>query len=117
MTLELAKTLLGFIAPPIVTNNFELVSIQEKGDALFLNFEENKNLVPIELSDRSFRLSGFENKLELHTFPQKGEPCYLNIRRRRWVDKESGKSYSNQYDFHEQGMKTTRELGAFLKKK
>lgn len=117
MTLELAKSLLSFIAPDIVTDNFELVSVQEKSAYFILEFEEFKNLVPSELSGFDYKLSGFENKLELHTFPQKGKACYLHIRRRKWVDKQSGKSYSNEYDLYEKGMKTTRELGTFLKKK
>ena len=117
MTLELAKSLLGFIAPSIVTDNFELVSIEERSEYFILEFEEYKNLVPDALSGRSFKHSGFKNKLELHTFPQKGKACYLHIRRRKWVDKLSGKTYSNHYDIHDKGMKTTRELGSFLKKR
>ena len=117
MTLELAKSLLGFIAPDVVTNNFELVSIQENSEYFILEFEEFKNLVPTELSGCDFKLAGFENKLELHTFPQKGKACYLHIRRRKWVNKKTGKSYSNEYDLYKKGMKTTHELGAFLKKK
>ena len=117
MTLELAKSLLGFIAPDIVTENFELVSIQEKSEYFILEFKEFENLVPSDLSGCDFKLSGFENKLELHTFPQKGKACYLHIHRRKWADKQTGKTYSNHYDIHKQGMKTTHELGVFLKKK
>ena len=73
-------------------------------------------LAPKALSDCNFKLNGFESKLELHTFPQKGKACYLHIYRRRWLDKETGKSHSNDYTFYNQGMKATAELGAFLKK-
>ena len=96
MTLELAKSLLSFIAPTVVTENFELVTIQEKSEYFILEFKEYASLVPPELSGCDFKLSGFENKLELHTFPQKGKACYLQIYRRRWVDKQTGKSYNNQ---------------------
>ena len=116
MNLELAKSLLSFIAPDVVIENFELVSIKENTEYFILKFEENESLVPSELSCRDFKLNGFENKLELHTFPQKGKSCYLNIYRRKWVDKQTGKTYSNDYNLHKKGMKATNELGEFLKK-
>ncbi len=117
MKLELAKSLLSFVAPKIVRDNFELVSVQENTEFFVLEFEEYKDLVPEELSGRNFKLNGFENKLELHTFPQKGKSCYLHIRRRRWCDKETNKNYINDYELHKEGMKATDELGDFLKKK
>ncbi len=117
MTLELAKSLLSFLAPSVVIENFELVSIEEKSEYFVLGFEEFKHLVPSELSGCDFKLSGFKNKIELHTFPQKGKAYFLHIRRRNWVDKKTEKSYCNHYDIHKQGMKTTHELGVFLKKK
>lgn len=56
MTLELAKSLLSFVAPTVVTANFELVSIQENSEHFVLEFEEYKHLVPVELSGREFKL-------------------------------------------------------------
>ncbi len=116
MTIELAKSLLSFIAPQVVIDNFELVSIEENAEFFSLKFEEYQYKLPSELSGRAFTLDGFENKLELHTFPQKGKSCYLQIHRRKFKDKETGKSYSNSYDLYKPGMKATNELGAFLKK-
>jgi len=116
MNLEIAKSLLNFIAPEAVVNNFELVSIDETSEHLILQFEEFKNLIPKVLLGCDFKLNGFESKLELHTFPQKGKACYLHIYRRRWLDMETGKSHSNNYTLYNQGMKATEELGAFLKK-
>ena len=117
MNLELAKSLLSFLAPSIVTDNFELVSIREELDSFVLDFEEFAELVPPELSACEFKLNGFENPIELHTFPQKGKKCFLRIRRRKWTDKQTGRSYSNKYNLHKPGMKTTDELGDFLLKK
>ncbi len=116
MTLELAKSLLGLLAPEVVINNFKLVSISENTGGITLRFEELTDLVPTVLQGRVFKENGFMNKIELHTFPQKGKSCYLQIFRRRWFDNQSGKSYCNNYDLHKKGIKATDELGAFLKK-
>lgn len=117
MKLELAEFLLSFVAPKVVRDNFQLVSAQENTEHFVLEFEEYKHLVPEELLGRDFKLNGFENKLELHTFPQKGKSCYLHIRRRKWYDNETDKSFSNDYNLHKKGMKATDELGDFIKKK
>ncbi len=117
MNLKLAKSLLSFLAPEEVSSHFELISIEEYPDYFVLEFEELKELIPNGLSDYDVKMDGFLNKIELHTFPQKGKACFLHIKRRRWTDIHTGTNYSNTYRFHKEGMKTTDELGAFLKKK
>lgn len=116
MDLEIAKTLLSFLAPKVVIENFELVSIIENEDYIILEFEEFGHLIPLELKGQKTKQNGFMNKLELHTFPQKGKSCYLHVKRRRWEDCSTGTSHCNSYDFHRAGMKATNELGEFLKK-
>ena len=116
MQLELFKSILSFIAPQELIDNFELVSYREHGDNIILEFEELPTLVPAELSEKDIKLCGFWNKVELQTFPQKGKGCFLHIRRRKWEDKATGKFFGNQYKLHKEGMKATNDFGAFLKK-
>ena len=116
MTLELFKSILSFIAPQEVIDNFELVSFQEYPDYIILEFEELSTLAPSDLLERDFTLDGFYNKIELQTFPQKGKSCLLHIRRRKWKDSETNKTCGNQYELHKEGIKATNDFGAFLKK-
>jgi len=116
MTLELIQSLLGFVTPKEIIDNFELVSINEKSDTIVLEFEELSDLVPEKLKGKRYKNNGFWNKIDLHTFPQKGKSCLLHIKRRKWEDQESGKSYGNHYELHPEGMKATKDFGAFIKK-
>jgi len=116
MKKEISKSLLELLAPEVIIDHFELVSIRENSDCFILEFEELAEMIPTELTGCEVKLSGFTNKIELHTFPQKGKSTYLHIKRRKWEDKSTGKSYSNHYDLHKEGMKATDELGDFLKK-
>ncbi len=51
MTIELIHSLLGFVAPKEIIDNFELVSFKENSETIVLEFEELSDLVPAELTD------------------------------------------------------------------
>lgn len=113
---ELLTELLRLVIPKEIVEYFELKQILEKSKEIVLILEEYPTQIPEELKDKNVVLDGFLNELSLQTFPLKDKTVYIAIRRRRW--KEKGvlqKSYSNQYDFHITGMKTTKEFGVFLK--
>jgi hypothetical protein len=116
MQIELSKSLLGLMAPQEIIDKFELVRVTEQSECILLEFDELATSIPIELENKLFTHEGFCNKLEMHTFPQKGKKCYLQIRRRKWKETSTGKIYSNQYDLHKDGMKATDDLGVFIKK-
>lgn len=110
------KDLLSLIVPKEITENFELIEIVEKDHMITLCFEELASRVPEALQGKIVVLDGYLNQLELQTFPLKDKTVYIAIRRRRW--KEQGvttASHSNTYELHIEGMKTTKEFGAFLK--
>ena len=115
-TQELYKELVNLIAPNEITSNFELKEIVENSRTISLIFEENKEKVPEKLTGKEIVLDGFVNTIELQTFPLKEKTVFIVVRRRRWKEKGmSEPSYTNQYELHEKGMKTTKEFGAFLK--
>lgn len=104
------------IVPQEITDNFELVEIIEKSNMITLSFEENSSRIPKPLIGKEVVLDGYLNQLELQTFPLKDKTVYIALRRRRWKEKgDSKQSYSNTYELHVEGMKTTKEFGAFLK--
>lgn len=112
----LYKELLSLIVPKEITQDFELKEIIEKANMITLYFEELQDRIPKELQGKEVVMDGFINQLELQTFPLKDKTVHIAIRRRRWKAKgEINQSYSNSYDLHLEGMKTTKEFGAFLK--
>lgn len=112
---ELFSGIIELIAPGAISKHFEVVSIEEQKDSIFIVFEENKDLIPKELSGKQTALDGFLNPLVLQTFPLKDKQVYLVVKRRRWKELGQTTSYSNTYDLHRKGMKTTNEFGDFLK--
>jgi hypothetical protein len=81
-----------------------------------LYFEEKDQRIPEELKGKEAVQDGYLNKMELQTFPLKDKTVYIAVRRRRWKERGTPEqSYSNRYDLHFEGMKTTKEFGIFLK--
>ena len=76
---------------------------------------EKEDHIPPELSGKAAVLNGYCNPISIMSHAFSLKKVYLQFYRRRW--KESGKDadYSNTYDLHQRGMKTTKEFGAFLK--
>ena len=104
------------IVPKEITDNFELIEIIERTSMITLSFEELASRIPKPLIGKEVVLDGYLNQLELQTFPLKDKTVYIALRRRRWKEKrDSNQSYSNAYELHVEGMKTTKEFGAFLK--
>lgn len=116
MNIEVAYKLAKLIAPGAIGDNFEIKAIDEKSETITILLEEKDDLIPEILKGKEVVLDGFLNPLVMQTFPLKDKPVYLSIRRRRWKEKGSqGESFSNTYDLHRKGMKTTNEFGNFLK--
>lgn len=110
------KSLLDLVCPQSIQRSFKLVSIGEKEHIIELLFEEDKELVPAALSDKSVVLDGFCNSLSLLSFPIKAKPTFLVLKRRRWkIQGGDNTHYSNEYDFAQDGTKATKEFAAFLK--
>lgn len=112
----LFQELLKLIVPKEITDNFELIEIVEGTNMITLSFEELTSRIPKALSGKEVVLDGYLNQLELQTFPLKDKTVYIALRRRRWKEKgDNTQSFSNTYELHVEGMKTTKEFGAFLK--
>ena len=110
--------LIKLLVPEEILSHFEYESFEELSGIIRIHLVEKQdpNHYPKELIGKGKRsLNGFMNPIELQTFPTKGKEVYLYIKRRRWKIQGSNKSYYNQYSFSEEGMKATREFGAFLK--
>jgi hypothetical protein len=107
--------ILGLMIPDEIANSFELVDIKKNDHICELYLEEKPELIPKELSGRETVLDGYCNPLSLLSFPLKGVPTYLIIKRRRWQSKGESSHYSNEYYFNHPNIRATKEFAAFLK--
>ena len=95
---------------------FHLVSVQEHASYIEFRLEDSSELIPLALQESTkVVLDGFNNPVELQSFPLKGKPVYFKIYRHRWKESGSNEHYSHSYDLHPQGVKATHEFASFLK--
>jgi hypothetical protein len=104
------------ILPDEVYLHFEVVSLIEASHGYEMWLEEYAELLPSAMYENpTVVLDGFCHPLELLHFSIKGKPLYLKLYRRRWKESCSNQHYSNHYDLHPEGVKTTHEFASFLK--
>lgn len=110
--------LIKLFVPDYILEHFEFEKLEEISGIIRLHLVEKKdpNHFPKAIIGKGKRsLNGFMNPLELQTFPTQAKEVFLLLKRRRWKLAGSNKSYYNSYSFCQEGIKATKEFGAFLK--
>ena len=107
--------LYSLMIPNEILDVFEIDSIIEKEDDLFINLIEKQSCIPNKEID--LVQNGFMNPQELNSFPVIGKRCFLKLTRRKWKlrGSDGSSSYTNTYDFTLEGTKATQSFGSFLK--
>lgn len=107
--------LYSLLVPEAILKSFDITSVEEKEEDLFIFLTEKDCCLPSEPAD--LVQNGYMNPLELNSFPIAGKRCFLNLTRRKWKIRGSSgsSSYTNQYDFALEGTKATKDFGSFLK--
>jgi len=111
-------TLINLHVPDEILAHFEYERVEEISGVIRIHLIEKKDPMhyPKGIIGKGQRsLNGYANPIELQTFPAKGKEVFLLLKRRRWKLKGDNKSYYNTYSFYQEGMKATKEFGAFLK--
>jgi len=76
---------------------------------------EKRDRIPSSLQGKDVVLDGYCNEIDILTHAFSLKKIYLRLIRRRWKERGTTKQYSNEYNLHIPGMKTTREFRDFLK--
>lgn len=103
------------VLPSEVLRYFSIVKIEHSPSQFRIHLDERMKK---ELSaDSHFESKGFMDAVEVTDFPIRDHKVILVLRRRRWLDKRTGKSFSLplSIDITASGTRYSKEFGAFLK--
>ena len=107
------QKVLKILLPKEWLDYFEVINIEEKQEEWHITLYEKEDRIPKGLVGKNVVKDGFMNSIEIHDFPLRGKPTYLRFHRRKWKVAGEDESHFNNYEFHPQGMKATKEFGSF----
>ncbi|MCK5777088.1 MAG: transposase [Bacteroidales bacterium] len=109
------ESLLEYFLPKEFQVYFDFINIEEDGDNRLLLHLDEKPIKPFAHSDKELVSNGFDEPVQIQDFPIRDKSVYFIIRRRKWLDKQTGKVYSTNWDFTANGTSYTKEFADFLK--
>jgi hypothetical protein len=109
METELSKLIL----PLEVFERFELVKIEEHPEHFVFRLDE-KNTPPRK-HDYTYTSNGFFESTEIQDFPLRGKSVILRVRKRKWLEHQTGSIVSNSITLSQPGTHLNPEFAAFLK--
>jgi hypothetical protein len=112
---NLAEEVYKVLIPSEYLADFEVNHIDNKPQEWIIELVEKEDRIPKALSGKEVVLDGYNNEIDILTHAFSLKKIYLRLIRRRWKEKGGTKHYSNEYNLHIPGMKTTREFRDFLK--
>ena len=107
--------LAGIVLPSQIFEYFSIVGIEQNSTEIHISLDEKMN--PELSNDVHFESKGFMEAVSVTDFPIRDHKVILKIRRRRWTDTRTGKSFSIPIDLDivAKGTRYSKEFGAFLK--
>jgi hypothetical protein len=112
---NLAEEVYKVLIPSEYLADFEVNHIDNKPQEWVIELIEKEERIPKALAGKEAVLDGYNNEIDILTHAFSLKKIYLRLIRRRWKEKGGTKHYSNEYNLHIPGMKTTREFRDFLK--
>jgi len=109
------EVLARIVLPSEILNYFSVVRVEQTSTEIHIHLDEQMN--PALSDDVHFESKGFMEAVSVTDFPIRDHKVVLRIRRRRWTDIRTGKSFSLPIDLDVvcKGTRYSKEFGVFLK--
>ena len=109
------QALAQVVLPTKILDYFSITGIAQTATEIHISLDERMNKALS--NDAHFESKGFMEVANVTDFPIRDHKVVLRIRRRRWTDTRTGKSFSIPIDLDivAKGTRYSKEFGAFLK--
>lgn len=111
---ESFHALFDLIIPDGVAEYFKLVSHTKENRVIRIYLEEI-NSIPQEYQGNKLQSKGFFNEVVLQDFPMRGNDVFLHVKRRRWLNLDTGEVVFRNWELVAKGTRITTDFAAFLK--
>mgnify|MGYP001164494685 FL=1 len=112
---EYLQMLAQIVLPTQILDYFTIAGVGQTESEIHISLDEKMH--PELSGDVHFESKGFMEAVSVTDFPIRDHKVILRIRRRRWTDTRTGKSFSLPIDLDvvAKGTRYSKEFGAFLK--
>ena len=107
--------ILSHLLPEEINRYFDLKKIEESTQGRLLFHLDEKSNKAISHKEKLLVSNGFDEAVQIQDFPLRDKSVYLIVRRRKWVDKQTGKIYTTNWNLTTKGTSYTKEFASFLK--
>ena len=103
------------VLPAQILDYFLISGVEQISKEIYISLDEKMN--PELSKDLHFESKGYMAAVSVTDFPIRDHKVILKIRRRRWTDLRTGKSFNIPIDLDvvAKGTRYSKEFGAFLK--
>lgn len=108
------KEAIGYFLPEGILDYFDIKKVIKFTDYYQVDLEE-KNLHPEQYSGSKLISKGFYEPTKVQDFPIRGKACYLQVKRRRWLNTDTGLIVLRDWSLVAKGTRMTEEFAIFLK--
>ena len=108
------KALLPMIIPDGVSDYFALSGHRKDTTGIHIYLEE-LNAIPFEYQNNKLLSKGFFDEVILQDFPIRCQEVYLHVKRRRWLNQDTGLVVFRDWSLVAKGTRITEDFAAFLK--
>lgn len=110
------EDLLRAILPDVLIDNFDVDRFEKTDDRFDIWLDEKKVQMREDKYNNSVIAYGFGDYTTIQDFPIRGRATYLHVRKRKWLDKDTGEIFSYDWDVSEfDGTRLNKEFVSFLK--
>jgi len=115
MERDYLQMLAQVVLPAEILEYFSIRGIEQSATEIHISLDEKMS--PELSSDAHYESKGFMEAVNVTDFPIRDHKVILKIRRRRWTDTRTGKSFSLPISLNivAKGTRYSKEFGAFLK--
>jgi hypothetical protein len=92
------------ILPEGLSDYFELAKVETVSDSFYIYLQE-KNIQPKEFAGKKLVSKGFFDEISVRDFPLRGKPCFLRLKRRKWMVVATGETVFRDWNLVADGNK------------
>ena len=107
--------LVAFLLPDFIVTYYELTRVDKLSDVLHLYLEE-KNYEVSDVAKENLLSKGFLPEITIQDFPIRDKRVFLHVKRRRWLNTNTGQIEQRNWSEVADGTRMTKEFAIFFNK-